>query len=174
MTGPSLPTGPAALVQAAALRAAFPRYAINVIMNRGEKPRRPDWRRRASSGRPRPVGWRRCQGRPVPPRPRPGPSRRGGSAAGTPTRHRKPALTKRSSRIGRALSRPDSVTRPLSGGRAIGDLPSLLWTASRSVRGCLRFCWAVVSVPANLARSAEGSPGRVPSTLRNDRTRRGT
>ncbi len=39
MTGPSLLAAPAALVQAAALRAAFPRYAINVIMNRGDKPR---------------------------------------------------------------------------------------------------------------------------------------
>ena len=39
MTGPSRPAAPAALARAAALRVAFPSYAINVIMNRGEKPR---------------------------------------------------------------------------------------------------------------------------------------
>lgn len=39
MTGPARPAAPAALAQAAALRVAFPSYAINVIMNRGERPR---------------------------------------------------------------------------------------------------------------------------------------
>ena len=31
--------GPAAIVQAAALRAAFPGYVVNVLVKRGEKPR---------------------------------------------------------------------------------------------------------------------------------------
>ena len=39
MTGSSLSPAPSALAQAAALRAAFPSYVINVILNRGEKPR---------------------------------------------------------------------------------------------------------------------------------------
>jgi len=32
-------SGPAALAQAGALRAAFPGYVVNVLLNRGEKPR---------------------------------------------------------------------------------------------------------------------------------------
>lgn len=39
MTGSPPASMPSALAQAAALRAAFPGYAFNVIMNRGEKPR---------------------------------------------------------------------------------------------------------------------------------------
>ena len=39
MTGSSIPGAPTALAQAAALRAAFPGYVVNVLLNRGEKPR---------------------------------------------------------------------------------------------------------------------------------------
>jgi hypothetical protein len=39
MTDLRTPPSPAVAVQAAALRAAFPDYTINVIQNRGDKPR---------------------------------------------------------------------------------------------------------------------------------------
>ena len=39
MTGPLIPSGSAAYVQAAALRTAFPHYVVNVAARRGGKPR---------------------------------------------------------------------------------------------------------------------------------------
>jgi hypothetical protein len=39
MTAGPLSAGPTALVQAAALRTAFPGYTVNVIMRRGDQPR---------------------------------------------------------------------------------------------------------------------------------------
>jgi hypothetical protein len=39
MTGWPVPPSPAAHVQAAALRGAFPGYVVNLIRGRGEKPR---------------------------------------------------------------------------------------------------------------------------------------
>lgn len=39
MTGSPIPGAPTVLAQAAALRAAFPGYVVNVLLNRGEKPR---------------------------------------------------------------------------------------------------------------------------------------
>jgi hypothetical protein len=39
MTGPLIPPGSAAYVQAAALRTAFPQYIVNVAARRGGKPR---------------------------------------------------------------------------------------------------------------------------------------